>query len=261
MIDVSFSIYDLEYFLLILTRVSCFVYISPFFGMTNTPGRVKIGISIFTAMLLYQSLAPAEVIIYDTVLEYALIVIKEAAAGLIIGFGANICTSIVNFAGSIVDMETGLSMVTLMDPTTRQSTSITGAYYQYVLMMMLIASGMYRYLFGALADTFILIPVNGEVFRMDSLVDTVVSFMSDYIIIGFRMVLPVFCVILLLNAILGVLTKVSPQLNMFSVGIQLKIVVGISVMFFTAGMLSGAADFIFTEIQTMISGFVGDIMP
>ena len=47
MMDYSFSIYDLEYFLLILTRVSCFVYIAPFFGMSNTPGRVKIGISFF----------------------------------------------------------------------------------------------------------------------------------------------------------------------------------------------------------------------
>ncbi len=247
--------------MLILTRVSCFVFISPFFGMTNTPGRVKIGISIFTAMLLYQVLSPADVIVCETVLEYALAVIKEAATGLIIGFGANICTSIVNFAGSVIDMATGLSMATLMDPATNQTTSITGAFYQYILMMMLIASGMYRYLLGALADTFVLIPVNGAVFRTDSLVDTVVTFMGDYIIIGFRIVLPVFCVILLLDAILGVLAKVSPQMNMFSVGIQLKIVVGVSVMFFTAGMLSGAADFIFTEIQTMISGFVGDIMP
>lgn len=261
MINLSFSIYDLEYFLLILTRVSCFVYVVPFFGMSNTPGRVKLGISIFTAILLYQTLSPADAVIYDTVLEYALIVMKEAVTGLLIGLGANICTSIVNFAGSIVDMETGLSMVTLMDPTTGQSTSITGVYYQYIVMLMMIASGMYRYLFGAIADTFTLIPVNGAVFRTDAILDTVVTFMSDYIIIGFRIVLPVFCVILLLNAILGVLAKVSPQLNMFSVGIQLKILVGLSVLFFTAGMLAGVADFIFEEMQTMISGLVGDMMP
>ncbi len=261
MIDMSISIYDLEYFLLILTRVSCFVHIAPFFGMQNTPARVRIGISFFTAMLLYQVLSPTDAIIYDTVMEYALIVLKEAVTGLIIGLGANICTSIINFAGAIVDMETGLSMVTLMDPATRQHTSITGVFYQYIVMMMMIASGMYRYLFGALADTFVLIPINGAVFRAESLVDTIISFMSDYIIIGFRIVLPVFCVILLLNAILGVLAKVSPQMNMFSVGIQLKILVGLAVMFFTANMLSGAADFIFKEMQTMITEFVNDIMP
>lgn len=261
MIELSFSIYDLEYFLLILTRVSCFVYVAPFFSMSNTPARIRIGISIFTAILLYQTLSPAEAVIYDTVMEYALIVVKEAVTGLIIGFGANICMSIVNFAGSIVDMETGLSMVTLWDPTTNENTSITGIFYQYIIMLMMIASGMYRYLFGALADTFVLIPVNGAIFRSESMLNTVLTFMSDYIIIGFRIVLPVFCVILLLNAILGVLAKVSPQLNMFSVGIQLKIIVGISVLFLAAGMLPGVADFVFNEMQKMITSFVQGMMP
>ena len=97
-----------------------------------------------------------------------MIVMKEAIAGLLIGFGANICMAVVNFAGSIADMETGLSMATLLDPATKETTSITGVLYQYSFMLMLIASGMYRYLFGALADSFTLIPVNGVVFHADS---------------------------------------------------------------------------------------------
>ncbi len=214
-IDYSFSMYDLEYFLLILTRVSCFVFIAPFFSMKNSPATVRMGISFFTALLLYQALSPAEGVVYSTLPEYAVIVMKEAVVGLLIGFAATICTSIVNFAGSIADMETGLSMVTLMDPTSRDSTSITGVMYQYVLMLIMIATGMYRYLFGALAATFRLIPVN------------------------------------------GILAKVSPQMNMFAVGIQLKILVGLSVIFFTAGMLPGMADFIFDEIRRMIYSFVG----
>jgi len=260
MIDFSFSIYDLEYFLLIFTRVSCFVFIAPFFSMKNTPSRVRIGISFFTAMLLYQTLTPAEAVIYDTVMEYALIIMKEAIAGLLLGFGANICTSIVNFAGSVADMETGLSMAQLMDPTTKENSSITGVVYRNVLMLMMVATGMYRYLLGALADSFTLIPVNGAVFQSEKLLNTMITFMSDYIIIGFRIVLPIFCVVLLLNAILGVLAKVSPQMNMFAVGLQLKILVGLSVMFFTVGMLPGAADFIFQEIKKMMVSFVGGMM-
>jgi len=256
MIEYSFSIYDLEYFLLILTRVSCFVFVAPFFSLKNTPAVVRIGLSFFTAMLLYQVLTPAEQIVYDTLVEYVIVVMKEAITGLLIGFAANICQSIVNFAGSIADMEVGLSMVTLMDPTSREATSITGALYQYVLMLLMIATGMYRYLLGALADTFILIPVNGAVFRGDALLASVLEFLTDYILIGFRIILPIFCTILLLNAILGVLAKVSPQLNMFAVGIQLKVLVGLSVIFFTAGMLPEAADMIFREMQKMITAFV-----
>ena len=249
MIDFSFSIYDLEYFLLIFVRVSCFVYIAPYFGMNDTPARIRIGISAFTAILLYETLTPVDAVVFDTVMEYAVIVMKEAIAGLLIGFGANICMAIVNFAGSIADMETGLSMATLMDPATRESTSITGVLYQYSFMLMLIASGMYRYLFGALADSFVLIPVNGVVFHADSLLQSMIEFMNDYIMIGFRIVLPIFCATLLLNAILGVLAKVSPQMNMFAVGIQLKVLTGLAAMFLTAGMLPGAADFVYQDSQ------------
>ena len=225
--------------------------------MRNTPASVRVGISFFTSLLLYQALTPAQAVQYSTVTEYAVIVMKEAVVGLLIGFAANICTAIVNFAGSIADMETGLSMVTLMDPTTRESTSITGVLYQYVLMLMMMATGMYRYLFGALADTFELIPVNGAVFHADSLLESMVMFLGDYVIIGFRIVLPIFCSILLLNAVLGILAKVSPQMNMFAVGIQLKILVGLSILFLTAGILPGIADFIFDEMKRIMLSFVG----
>ncbi|MDE6064240.1 MAG: flagellar biosynthetic protein FliR, partial [Lachnospiraceae bacterium] len=53
MISLSFSFLDLEFFLLILVRVSCFVFIAPFFSLGNTPARVRIALSVFTAMLLY----------------------------------------------------------------------------------------------------------------------------------------------------------------------------------------------------------------
>lgn len=261
MVNFSFSLYDLEYFLLVLTRVSCFVFVAPFFSMSNTPRHVRVALSVFTAILLYGTLTPSEMpITYNTVSGYAAMVIKEAVTGLLIGFSANLCSTIVSFAGAIVDMETGLSMAQVMDPATRQQTSITGAIYQYVLMLLLIATGMYRFLLGALADTFSLIPINGAIFNMDSLLKSMLQFMSSYIVIGFRIALPVFCTILLLNAILGVLAKVSPQLNMFAVGIQIKILVGLAVLFFSTSMLSGAADFIFVQMKDLLKAFAGGLM-
>lgn len=252
--------YDLEYFLLILTRVSCFIFVAPFFSLNNTPRHVRVALSVFTAALLYQTLAPAPAVEYQTITGYSMIVLREAIVGLMLGLGTSMCSAIVNFAGHIVDMETGLSMVTLMDPTTRMNTSITGVFYQYVVMLMLIVSGMYRYLFGALADTFVLIPVNGALFQMDSLLLSVVKFLGNYIIIGFRICLPVFCVILMLNAILGVLAKVSPQMNMFAVGIQLKILVGLSILLLSASMLPDAANFIFTQMKEIMEAIAGGMM-
>lgn len=262
MIEYSFSIYDLEYFLLILCRVTAFIYIAPFFGIQGTPpNRFKIAFGVFTAMLLYRSLTPAQDLVsYNSILGYALVVVKEVMTGLILGFGANACCSILNFAGSVADMETGLAMTTLFDPATNQSTSITGVIYQYGFMLMLIASGMYRYLLGALADSFRLIPVNGAVFHSDRLLDSMLDFMSQYILIGFRIVLPIFCVMLLLNAVLGVLAKVAPQMNMFAVGMQLKVVVGLCVLFFSMSMLGNIADFVFEEMKEITASFAEGMM-
>lgn len=261
MVDLSFSMYDLEYFLLVLTRVTCFVFVAPFFSMKNTPRHVRIGLSFFTALLLYETITPSEVpITYNSTAGYAAMVLKEAITGLLIGFAPTMCTAIVNLAGSIVDMEIGLSMATMMDPTTNQQTSISGVLYQYVLMLLLISTGMYRFLLGALADTFVLIPINGAIFRTENLIESMIVFMGEYVVIAFRIALPVFCVMLLLNSILGIMAKVSPQLNMFAVGIQFKVLVGLSVLFFSASMLPGAANFIFKEMKEMMNSFVGGMM-
>ena len=142
-----------------------------------------------------------------------------------------------------------------MDPTNQQ-TSISGVIYNNALMLMLIFSGMYRYLFGALADSFLLIPINGAIIRGNNLVAAMTSFLTDYIMIGLQICLPVFCVILLLNAVLGTLAKVAPQMNMFAVGIQLKILVGLSILYLTSGMLSSAAGMIFTEVKKITVSFV-----
>ncbi len=255
MIDISFSYADLEYFLLILVRVSFFVYVAPFFAMTNTPRRVRIGLCVLLSYLLFVYVDHNEVV-YSSLLGYAIIVMKEAVTGLLIGWGAQICMTVAAFAGSIADMEVGLSMVSLMDPMTRENATFSGVFYQYLFTLMLIISGLYQYLLQALIDTFTLIPVGGAVLQIDSLLSSMMRFMSDYIIIGFRICLPIFCVILILNCTLGVLAKVSPQMNMFAVGMQMKVLVGLSVMFLTVRMLPDAANFIFREMQTMIKAFV-----
>ena len=65
---------------------------------------------------------------------------------------------------------------------------------------------------------------------------------------------------IILNAVLGVLAKVSPQLNMFAVGIQMKVLVGISILFLSTAMLPGAADFIYTQMKKTIVTFVEAMM-
>ena len=260
MINYSFSLVDIEYFLLIFVRITMFVYLAPFYGMRGVPNQVKIGLSFFVSIMLFHVTQPHEALVYNTVWGYAMIVAKEALTGLFLGYGVSICTSIVAFAGRIIDMETGLSMANLMDPTTREMSSMTGVFYQYTVTLILLISGMHRYLLKALAESYVLIPVNGAIFHTDKLLQTMLTFLRDYISIGFRICLPVFAVMLLLNAVLGIMAKVAPQMNMFAIGLQLKVLVGLCVLFITVGMLPGVADFIYTEMKQMMVAFVESMM-
>lgn len=260
MIDFTFPIEELEYFLLIMTRVTCFIYIAPFFSMQNTPNRVKIGLGFFISILLYYMTEPHVYPAYDTLLDMATLILKEAAAGLLIGLGANLCTSIVLFAGRVIDMEMGFAMANQMDPTTREQATLTGVYYQNMVMLLMMITGMYQYFISALAETFILIPVGMVQFNFDKILASFIQFLGDYMIIGMRICLPVFCTVMLLNAILGILAKVAPQMNMFAVGIQLKVITGLTVLFVTVGVLPDAANLIFTQMKRMVVAFVEGMM-
>ena len=256
MFTYNFSVRDLEYFLLILTRISCFVYTAPFFSTANVPKRVKLGLSFFIAMILYRFVIPHSSLNYTTIMGYAALVISEAACGLAIGFVAEICMSVLSLAGSRIDMDIGLSMVQMFDPTSRQQIGFSGTLYRYAILLLLIGTNMHHWLLRAFVDAFSLIPIGHINVRMESMVAVIVGFMTDAFIIAFRIYLPIFAVMMLLNSILGILAKVAPQLNMFAVGMQLKILVGFSALILTAGLLPQMSDFIFSQMKNMVRSVV-----
>jgi flagellar biosynthetic protein FliR len=260
MVDLSFSLSELEYFLLVFVRIASFVYAAPFFSTKGIPNNVKIGLSVFVAYIMY-SFGPEHVYPqYNTILGYCVIVLKEVTVGLLIGLGAQLCTSIVLFAGRIIDMEIGLSMASVLDPTTNEQASITGAMLQYGVMLILYVSGLHRYLLKALMETFTLIPIDHININLDKLLSSIITFLGDYIVIGFRICLPVFASITLMNIVLGLLAKLAPQMNMFSVGIQLKLLAGLSVLIITVRMLPDITNIISETMQKMIVSMVEAMM-
>ncbi len=255
MFEYSFSLADVEILLLIIVRISCFVFVAPFFGTANSPARVKIGLSVFVSLLIY-GLVDKTGIAYTGIFGYSIIVIREGITGLLIGLAANICNSIILFAGNIIDMDIGLAMATEFDPTNNTQVTITGNLYQYFILLLLIATDMHHVILRAAVDSFSLIPINGQKFNWDHLLASMTTYMGDMFVIAFRIILPVFACIMILNCILGIMAKVSPQMNMFSVGMQMKIMVGFMVLFITITLLPSVADFIFKEMKTMIVSFV-----
>ena len=87
---------------------------------------------------------------------------------------------------------------------------------------------------------------------MDHLLNTFARYMGDIFVLGFRIFLPIFACIMILNCVLGITAKVAPQMNMFSVGMQLKVLVGFVVIFLTVFLLPDIANMILKEIKLMV---------
>lgn len=255
MVNIQFTQGNLEQLLLIFVRISGFIFIAPFYSITNVPRRLRAGLAFFITLVIFPVL-PKGSLAYSTVIEYAILVLRELIVGMLIGLSANICYSIISFAGRIIDMDMGFAMANVLDPVSREQTSITGTFYNYIFMLILVCSDMPHYLLRAIIDAYQLIPLGNVQFNMDKLYHSFLAYLGDYLVIGFRIVLPVFAVILVTNVILGVLAKVAPQMNMFVVGLQLKIMMGLFTIFITIGMFNNISNYIFTEMKKMIVSMI-----
>lgn len=252
MVNIQLSQYDIEHFLLILMRMASFLVTAPVFSMASTtPRTVKIGFAVALSFLVFP-IIPSEEMIYESMWQYMAVIIKEVAVGVIIGFMANICLNILQFTGKVIDTEIGFAMVSQFDPTTRDQVTITGTLYTYFIMLLMIVTNMYQYVIRAVIDSYELIPVGGMQLNAGRMMNLILQYVVDCFVIGFRIVLPFFTVTLLLNVILGILAKIAPQMNMFVIGMQLKVLVGLVVMVMTVALLPSVANFVLNEMKTMI---------
>lgn len=242
----SVTLQQLEFFLIIVVRMSGFIFTAPFFGLRNVPLRIKTGLTLAMAVVMFYVL-PYEPLEYAGVIGFALLIVEETLCGLILGFVANICYQILAFSGQLLDMEIGFSMVNEMDPVTSAQVTVSGNLYSYAVMLMLMITYMHHFLLDALIDSYALVPI-GKVAINPMVYTVVVKLVGEYFVLGFRIVLPVFAAMLIVNSVLAILARVAPQLSMFVIGIQLKVFVGLAVMVVMIKMIPGIASLIFDKM-------------
>jgi flagellar biosynthetic protein FliR len=246
----TFALDNVEIFILILVRITGFIVTAPFFSLINVPIRVKTGLAIFMTAILFYTI-PYKSPEYAGVIGYAVIVISEALAGAIMGLFANIAYQIIAFSGQMIDMEIGFSMLNTMDPVSRVQTTITANFYGYLVLLMMMITNLHHYFLRAIIDSFQIIGL-GEVVINPGIYQLMIKFITDYFIIGFRIILPVFASILVVNTILAILAKVAPNMNMFVIGVQIKIFVGLVVIALIIQLIPSVADFIFNSMTEML---------
>lgn len=253
----TISTLTLEAFLLVLVRVACFISIAPVFGHNSLNTRMKISIAFFVSLILYQ-VVDVSLPVYSDVLGYSTLVVEEALVGLLLGFVAGLSMKALAIAGEFIDREIGFSMATTFDPNQGMVT-ITGELYDKIVCLVIMISNLHYYILSAAAQSFELVPVGRIVLNPDLIYTSLVQFIVQVFMIGFRIAMPVFLGATMLNVILGVLAKSSPQMNMFAIGMQLKVFVGLFLLAVCIMFVPNIANYIMERMRDMIQTILGGL--
>lgn len=259
MIAETFSIYHWEYYLIVFTRVMGVMAFAPIFGNMPVTRRVRIfiGVAISYAMIAVHPYVPLE---YTTFWGYTIILIKELVVGITIGFTANITLTIINMAGQFIDREMGFSMVSNFDSNFNTETTITAQFYEMLIMVIMLCSNMHYFIISAMADSFVLVPMGKAIIDTDALFHIMLEYIAAYFVIALRICLPIMIATIIVSVVLGVLAKTAPQMNMFVIGIQLKIFTGFMVLFVTLQFLPTVTSYIYEQMQNIVEKVIQAFM-
>ena len=253
----TISTLTLEAFLLVFVRVACFTSIAPIFGHNSLNARMKISIAFFVSLILYQVIN-VSLPEYTNVLGYTTLVLEETLVGLLLGFVAGLSMKSLAIAGEFIDREIGFSMATTFDPN-QGLVTITGELYDKIVCLVIVISNLHYYILSAAAQSFELVPVGNVVLNPGLIYTSLIQFIVQMFIIGFRIAMPVFLGATMLNVILGVLAKSSPQMNMFAIGMQLKVFVGLFLLAVCIMFIPNIANYIMERMRDMIQTILGGL--
>lgn len=215
--------------LLVFVRMSALFVITPVFGRKELPAYFKIGLAFFCSYIMVPLLGNVQVD-YTNLLSFAVIVAKEFLVGIIIGYVSFLVFSALYVAGQFIDIQIGFGMVNVLDPTMNTQIPLTGNFIYILTTMLLLAMNGHHILLSALYKSYSILPINGFQFT-EALVDNMTTIFSDVFLIGFKISIPVLAAILLTEVALGILSKTVPQMNVFVVGMPLKIGLGLITLY------------------------------
>lgn len=216
---------DFTYFLLILARMSGCVFFNQIFGRGNLPATLKIGISLFLTVTVYGLLPPEGDILIKTVIEYALLITKEIFVGFLIGYIINLFFSTVVISGEVVGMQIGMAMSKIYDPSSNVSMGVMGSYLNTILILVFFVANGHITLIHIFITSCKLIGI-GSFTIPQNLFYNMAELFQQILVLSLKLSMPIIAVQVILESGVGILMKAIPQIQVFSVNIQLKLIVG-----------------------------------
>ncbi len=240
-------------FLLPFFRVAAFVTIIPIFSMKAVPKRVK----LFFALCITIAIAPSsqvDVVVDPVSLQMFLLIVQQILVGLVMGFALQIVFAAIVNAGQLVGMQMGLGFAQMMDPATGVSVPVVSQFYNLVAILIFLAMNGHLVMVSQLAQSFHIFPV-GQTIDPKSFYDLV-----EYGLWIFKgalvMALPVVISLLMVTMIMGVITRATPQMNIFAVGFSISIIGGFIIILLT---LQSAGEQMMVLMSNSLE-FMGSIM-
>lgn len=246
------NIAQLTLFSLILMRMSGFILFNPILGRRNIPARVKAGF-IFILTLAVYSFSIEEVVEAGSTLEFMLLLIKEFMAGYVVGLVMHLFFFIVSFAGYIIDFQMGLSMATVYDPQSNAQMPVTGSLYQTWLILLFFAVDGHLALIRILLTSAEIVPYGGIVFT-EGLALKIIDIFVQCVGMGIRLAMPMMAAEFLIEMGVGILNKVVPQISIFVINIQMKLIVGTGLLVL---LFAPTGEFIEKIMTTMMKSVQG----
>jgi flagellar biosynthetic protein FliR len=218
--------------LLVSTRIFAWSMIAPPVASAGLPTTVKTALSVGLALVIVPT-ARAQVPAADTPSILTALVI-QVAIGAGLGFLTRLVFSAIETAGGLLDVFGGFSLAAAYNPLTTTMTSIFGSFYALLCTTLIFATDIHLIIFQGFLRTFSAIPLNASM-SLSKLDTAITSAVGDMFVAALQIAGPMIVVLFLADVALGLLSRIAPQLNAFSLSFPLK--TGLTLALIGGGLL------------------------
>ncbi len=222
----------------------------PVLGQRSVPARVRVGLALLIVVAAQPSLPPMPDVALDSTLAFVLVV-QNLLVGLTLGFAVRVVFAAVEFAGELVGLQMGLNYAGFFDPASGGQVTATGRFFGTLVSLLFIVINGHLLVIAAVVQSFRAFPVAPEPFAFLRALQPQL-WGTEVFALGLWIALPIVAMLLFVNLVMGVISRVAPQMNVFAIGFPMTLGVGLLGMLFTLPMMEAP----FTmALERMLSRF------
>jgi len=225
---------------LVFVRVGAMLFTAPLLSGRTVPSILKIGLALLLAFLLVPVNQGQFVNVPFEWVPLSLLILKELGVGVIVGFVANLVFSALQMAGGFIGLQIGFSLANVLDPLYSQSVSILDQLYTVLAGLIFLAIDGHHMLILAIQQTLDLVPI-GTLTMSGPMINQLITLTGGVFVAALRIALPIMASLLLADIALGLMSRTLPQMNVFIVGMPVKLFVGFFVLLVTLPSASSLA--------------------